>query len=646
MCGIVGIVPKDKTDPEKLSSIVKTMSDAITHRGPDDEGFLVLPNIALGMRRLSIIDVAGGHQPMLSSSGNKTIVFNGELYNYKTLRKELEAKGVSFKTTSDTEVVLEAIDAWGEQALKRLEGMFGLAVWDHQKDSLLISRDWTGQKSIYFAETSLGLMFASEIKALLATKLIKRELNIQAMSHYMSMRYLPNEMTFFAGINKLPASHYMTVTKNDRQTECFWERSYQPKHKLSETDLLDELDCIMENVVAEHLMSDVPIGAFLSGGIDSSLVVAYASKAMQEPLKTYSIGVNDDSQSELPWAKEVAERYQTNHLETIAEPDLAKLAPTVVHAMEEPADPLAFGNYVVSKVASEHVTVALGGDGGDEIFSGYDRYKGQQIAEIYGHLPAFLRHKLIRPMINMVPESFGYKSFATKLRWVDKMADSSGFERYADSAAFLRFPHPSKEKLFTDSAWSNISAQRSEELLRKYFEGDSAEAFIDKMLHADLSTRMADHQLPIVDKMSMAHSLEVRSPFLDRRVVDFAMKIPASWQMKGRRLKYIPRKLGERYLSKELLYRKKQGFGFPLALWFRNALKPLIQQVVDESYMVKDGIFQRDYMQTIVNEHVDGGIDHNYRLWMLFNIELFYRHYIREESIESLDEWVSKALPR
>jgi len=644
MCGIVGIVPKNNTNPEKLTSVIKTMAKAITHRGPDDEGFMVLPNVALGMRRLSIIDVAGGHQPITSASGNKTIVFNGELYNYKILRKELESSGINFKTTSDTEVVLEAIATWGEKALQRLEGMFGLAIWDHQKNSLMIARDWTGQKSIYFAETSLGLIFASEIKAILATELVKRELNVQAMSHYMSMRYLPNEMTFFSGIDKLPASHFMTVTNDERKTECFWDRSYQPKHQLSENDLLDELDSIMEEVVSEHLMSDVPIGAFLSGGIDSSLVVAYASKAMQEPLKTFSIGVNDDSQSELPWAKEVAERYRTSHLETIAEPDLAKLAPTVVHAMEEPADPLAFGNYVVSKVASEHVTVALGGDGGDEIFSGYDRYKGQQIAEIYSHCPATIRHDIIRPLINLVPESFGYKSFATKLRWLDKMADSSGFERYANSASFLRFPHQHKERLFTDTIWSNISAYRSEELLRKYFEEDSADAFIDKMLHADLSTRMADHQLPIVDKMSMTHSLEVRSPFLDRRIVDFAMKIPASWQMKRRRLKYIPRKLGERYLSKELLYRKKQGFGFPLALWFRHALKPLIQQVVDESYMVEDGIFQRDCMQTIVNEHVYGGIDHNYRLWMLFNIELFYRHYIREESIESLDEWVTKAL--
>ena len=646
MCGIAGIAPRIDTNPDKLASIVKIMTNAITHRGPDDEGLLTLPNIAMGIRRLSIIDVSGGHQPMTSSSGKKSIVFNGELYNYQTLRKELESVGAIFKTSSDTEVVLEAIDAWGEKALQKLEGMFGLAIWDHEQRKLMISRDWTGQKSIYFAETSLGLIFASEIKALLATGLVQRKLNIQAMSHYMSMRYLPDDLTFFDGISKLPASHFMTVKGNDRKTECYWKKSYQPKHKLKENELLDELDNIMKDVVSEHLMSDVPIGAFLSGGIDSSLIVSYASKAMKEPLKTFSIGVNDDSQSELPWAKEVADQYQTNHLETIAEPDLAKLAPTVVHAMEEPADPLAFGNYVVSKVASEHVTVALGGDGGDEIFSGYDRYKGQQIAEIYGHLPATLRHNLIRPMINLVPESFGYKSFATKLRWVDKMADSSGFERYANSAAFLRFPHTSKENLFTQTIWSKISSQRSEELLRKYFEEGTAEAFIDKMLHADLSTRMADHQLPIVDKMSMAHSLEVRSPFLDRRVVDFAMKIPASWQMKGRRLKYIPRKLGERYLSKELLYRNKQGFGFPLALWFRNTLKPLIQQVVDDSYMVKDGIFQKDYMQTIVNEHVDGGIDHNYRLWMLFNIELFYRHYIREESIESLDEWVSKALPR
>ena len=645
MCGIAGIVPNSGIDPVKLTKTLKNMTDAIVHRGPDDAGFHVESDIAIGIRRLSIIDIQGGQQPITSASRKKTIVFNGELYNYLILRKELESKGIKFKTTSDTEVVLEACDMWGNKALTRFEGMFGFALWDSEKRSLMIVRDYIGQKSIYFAETSFGFIFASEIKAILASGLVERKLNQKAMSHYMSMRYLPGQDTFFSGIYKIPASHYMNVTADERKTECYWQCSYQPKHTLNEGDLLDELDCIMEEVVSEHLMSDVPLGAFLSGGIDSSLVVAYASKVMDKPLRTFSIGVNDDSQSELPWAKEVANRYSTNHFETIAEPDLARLAPTVVHAMEEPADPLAFGNFMVSKVASEHVTVALGGDGGDEIFSGYDRYKGQQIAELYSHIPTLIRHKLIRPLLYEVSESFGYKSLATKLRWVDKMADSSGYERYANSAAYLRFPHSAKENLFTQSAWSKLSSERSEELLRDYFEDGQAEAFIDKMLYADLGTRLADHQLPIVDKMSMFHSLEVRSPFLDRRVVEFAMKIPAAWQMKKRRLKYIPRKLGERYLSKGLLYRKKQGFGFPLALWFRDSLKPLIQQVVNESVMVEEGIFNKAGMQRIIDEHIDGGIDHNYRLWMLFNLELFYRHYIKEETVAVLDDWVDKAMP-
>ncbi|MCH9004556.1 MAG: asparagine synthase (glutamine-hydrolyzing) [Proteobacteria bacterium] len=644
MCGIAGIIPRRDTDPDELSRIVNLMLNAIVHRGPDDQGILVQPDIAIGIRRLSIIDVAGGKQPITCASGMNTIVFNGELYNYRTLRKELESRGVKFDTSSDTEIVVEAYDAWGEQALQRFEGMFGFAVWDHQDKSLLIARDWVGQKSVYFSETTLGLIFASEIKALLASGLVKRELDTQAMFHYMSMRYLPGKATFFTGISKLPAAHTMRVTAIDRTTECYWNRAYQPKHSYNESELIDELDDIMQTVVSEHLMSDVPLGSFLSGGIDSSLIVAYASRALKEPLKTFSVGVNDDSQSELPWAKEVANRYNTNHFETISKPDLAMLAPAVVHAMEEPADPLAFGYYVVSKIAAEHVTVCLGGDGGDEIFSGYDRYKGQQLAEIYAQMPALLRHGIFRRLLKLVPDSFGYNSFATKLRWIDQMADSGRTERYADSAAFHRFPHTAKKFLFTESAWNKVSAERSEELLQQYFESGSADAFIDKMLYADLSTRMADHQLPIVDKMSMAHSLEVRSPFLDKRVVEFASKIPASWQMKQRRLKYIPRKLGERYLSKELLYRKKQGFGFPLALWIRDSLRPLIQKVIDESYLVEIGIFRRESMQNYLDEHVAGSIDHNYRLWMLLNLELFYRHYIREESVEQLNDWVAGAL--
>jgi asparagine synthase (glutamine-hydrolysing) len=642
MCGIVGIVPREPTDLGELEALVRRMAEAVRHRGPDEDGFLVTPEIALGMRRLRIIDVKGGQQPILTPDGSRAIVYNGEIYNFRTVRRELENQGCVFRTVSDTEVVLHALDRWGTDGIRRLEGMFAFAVWDAERKRLTLARDWLGQKSIYYAETRLGWVFASEIKALLTLDLIPREVDLVALSHFMSLRYLPVPRTLFAGISKVPAAHWAEVSATERRFTRYWKPAYDPKWKGSETEVIDELDSLMKNVVAEHLMSEVPLGAFLSGGIDSSLVVAYAALASEEPVRTFSIGVNEASQSELPWAKKVAERYATRHFERVIDPDLAGLAPRMVAVMEEPVDPFATGVYLVSQITAEHVTVALGGDGGDELFAGYDRYLGQSLAETYARIPAGMRRRVLRPLLRLIPESFGYKSFATKLRWLDQMAERDGEARYAESAAFLRFPHALKANLFTERVWKSLESAESERLLDKYFHDGSAEEFLDKMLHVDCMTRLAEHQLPIVDRMSMAHSLEVRSPFLDRRVTEYAMRIPASWKMRSRRIKYVTRKMGERYLSRDLLYRPKQGFGFPLALWFRDRWRPWIEELARSSRIIDAGLFRQEEIQRLVDEHVGGRIDHNYRLWLLLNTELWYRHFIDREPVAALEEWVDQ----
>jgi len=640
MCGIAGILPHRPTDPAQLTAAIERMVAALVHRGPDDQGTFVTHDVALGMRRLSIIDVAHGQQPMRSADGRYALVFNGEIYNHELLRKELEQAGRRFATHCDTEVVLAAFENWGESGLKRLEGMFSVAVWDQVGRSLVLARDWLGQKSLYWTDCRLGLAFASEIKALLTLPGVERKLDVQALSHYMSLRYLPGEATFFSGVSKIPAAHAMRWRGGERSATRLWTPGYEPKSQLSEERLLSEFDELMRTVVGQHLMSEVPLGAFLSGGIDSSLVVAYAAQLLSEPLRTFSIGVDHESQSELPWAEIVADRYATRHFETIVQPDLAGLAPRMVAAMEEPVDPFACGVYVVSEVASKHVTVALGGDGGDELFAGYDRYKGQELAELYAHVPQALRHTLLRPLIRRFPDNFGYNTFANKLRWLDQMADRGGVERYAESAAFLRFPHWRKQALFTQQAWSRVQGTASEQLLETYFADGSAANHLDRMLHADCMTRLADHQLPITDKMSMAHSLELRNPFLDRRIAEFAMRIPAGLKLRSGRIKCFTRKLGERYLPRDLLYRSKQGFGFPIALWLRGELRPLLQQLVDESHVVAAGIFRAEEIQRLADEHLSGVTDHNYRLWMIFNIDVFFRHYIEGESIASLEEWI------
>jgi asparagine synthase (glutamine-hydrolysing) len=642
MCGIAGIVPRQAADPKELAALVHKMTRALAHRGPDDEGFFVTPQIALGVRRLSIVDVSNGHQPMLTADRSKTLVFNGEIYNHERLRRDLEAMGHSFRTQCDTETLLHCFDQWGTEGIKRLEGMFGFACWDDKRRMLTLARDWFGQKSIYFTEISGMWAFASEIKALLVLDGIKREMDLEALSDYLSTRHLPATRTFFKGIQKLPPAHWAKITADGRVFQRYWKPAYAPKWTGTERDVLDGLDELMKEVVPEHLMSDVPLGAFLSGGIDSSTIVAYAALASQEQLRTFSVGVHDRSQSELPWARLVAERYSTRHFEEIVEPDLVGLAPLMTSFMEEPIDPFAAGVYVVSGVAAREVKVCLSGDGGDELFAGYDRYVGQTLAERYSQIPAPARRKLLRPLLRLVPESFGYKSLATKLRWLDQMAELKGIDRYAESAGFLRFPHGMKSSLFEERTWRGLERHRSEELLKNLFTDGSAEEFIDQMLHADCMTRLSEHALPIVDRMSMAHSLEVRCPFLDRRIAEYVMRIPADWKLRHGRIKYMARALSRRYLPKALVERKKQGFGFPLAVWFRDGLRPLIEGTVGASHLARDGIFRRQEMERLVREHVRGNVDHNYRLWLLFSLELFYRYWIERDSLDDLNEWVEQ----
>ena len=620
------------------------MCDDLVHRGPDDCGYFVTERVGLGMRRLSIIDRAHGQQPMATDDGRFVLVFNGEIYNYRSLRRMLEARGVRFTTDSDTEVVLRILEHDGPDGVRKLEGMFCYALWDTRTRELRLARDWLGQKSLYWTETPEGFAFASEIKALLTLPGVVRELDTTTLSHYMSLRYLPGDATFFRGIQKLPAAHEMLIAADGRRSlRELWRPAYEPKHSLTETRIIDRLDELLSEVVEEHLMSEVPLGCFLSGGIDSSLVVRYASRALRQPLSTYAIGVHDEGQNELPWARQVAEICKTRHTETIVEPDLAALTPRMVAALDEPVDPFGAGVYIVSEVARRHVTVALGGDGGDELFAGYDRYKGQRLAEVYSAVPGPLRHGLLRPLIRAIPDSFGYNSITAKLRWIDKMADSKGFERYADSVAHLRFPQGMKAELFAPGPWASLERDSSEQLIGKLFGDGSASDFVDRMLHVDCSTRLTENQLPIVDHMSMAHSLELRSPFLDRRVAEFAMRIPSELKLKNGRIKYVTRELAARYFPDRIVNRPKKGFGFPLALWLRGPLRTLMQRTIDESRFVSAGLFRHEALQRMQDEHSGGKVDHNYRLWMIFNLEVFWRHYFDGEPVSSLEEWVRAA---
>jgi len=642
MCGIAGIFAANDRDHQAARENVRTMTLRLVHRGPDDEGLYADGRIALGVRRLAVIDIEHGRQPMATDNGQLVMVYNGEIYNQHLLRQDLQARGVRFLTRSDTEVLLQQIAFFGVDSLRCVEGMFAFAAWSTERQELILARDWLGQKSLYWADTPIGFAFASEIKALLSLPGVTPDLDLEALSHYMSFRYLPGESTFFRGINQLRPGHVMTVGRGGRRLEELWRPDYQPKVTRTESDLLEELDELLTTVVPEHLMSEVPLGCLLSGGIDSSLISHYAGRASDTPLRTFAIGVHEAGQSELPWARRVASACGAHHTESLVDPDLALLTPRMVASLEEPVDPFGAGVYAVSEVARRHVTVALGGDGGDELFAGYDRYQGQRLAQLYSSIPRPIRHGMLRPALARVPDSFGYKSLAARLHWLDQMADSGGFERFAESLCHLRFSHEAKQALFCGPAAEALKTDSSE-LLRTIYDDAPASEVLDRMLHVDCQTRLAENQLPTVDRMSMAHSLELRSPFLDRRVATFAMQLPTSLKLRRGRLKYLPRMLAARHFGQEIALRPKQGFGFPLALWLRGPLRGLMLRLLDESRFVAAGLFRREALATMLREHLDGRRDHNYRLWMWFNLEVFWRTWIENDPVEVTEAWIQAA---
>lgn len=632
MCGICGQISPDGVDLKKLQD----MTAEIRHRGPDDDGFYVNGVIGLANRRLSIIDLDSGKQPISNENGSIWIVFNGEIYNYPILRSQLIEQGHTFKTHSDTEVIVHLYEEYGPDCVKKLRGMFAFAIWDEAKQRLFLARDPLGQKPVYFTQKNGNFAFASEIKALLRGENITPRLNTRAMHHLISLRCIPDADTLFQGIDKLPAGHILLFEHGELIIKPYWDLHYEPKLTGSETEITENLHQLLLDTVACHMLSDVPLGVFLSGGIDSSLIAAMMSTLSDNPVKTFSIGVKAQDFNELPYARIVAEQYNTDHYEFIVEPDLIATLPEMIWRMEEPVDPFAFGVYSVARLASQHVKVALGGDGGDEMFAGYDRYFGNQIVDLYCLLPSPVRQHLIEPIIKKLPDNYSYNNRVQKLRWLIAMSKTSAGERYSHSASFLRFSHAHKQALYTKALWRELGGLDSTEHLLHYYEANNASHAIDKMLYTDVKTRLADHLLMIGDRMTMAHSLEGRSPFVDQYVTEFVARIPAELKLKGRRLKHIQREVARKYLPDTLINRPKKGFGFPLAYWFKNELRELTTTMFQHSNLVAEGYFQQEAMTTLLNEHIGGQVDHNYRLWLLLNLELWHRLYIEGKSGEDL----------
>ncbi len=618
----------------------------MAYRGPDDAGYYNDDAISLGHRRLSINDIEGGHQPIPNEDGNVLLLCNGEIYNSPALRGELLSRGHKFRTATDVEVIIHLYEEKGEECFAMLRGMFAVAIWDKTRRRLLLARDHMGQKPLFFATRGGEIAFASEPKCVLESGLINRDVDLEGLWHYMSLRYLPDDRSLFKGVCKLPAATYAVWEGGTLRTEKYWKLdTFKNKRSGTEEELTDELESILLDTIKLHLLSDVPVGTFLSGGIDSSLITAMTAKITGRKFNTFSIGVNDQI-NELPWAEKIAKQYDLNWITETVEADLIGTIPEMCYHMDEPADPFGVGVYLVSQVAAKHDKVVLSGDGGDENFAGYDRFAGQKLARMYGLIPGFLRRGVAAPIIGLIPESFGYKSLAGKLRWLNDVgshAKTAG-DAYARSMSVLRFTQEQKDALFTDDAIKQIGDTDSIQQILKYFDDGTADEYLDKMLYTDLMTRIPDQLLAISDRMSMAHSIEIRPPLIDYKVTEFAASLPCSIKLKGtgRGLKYILRNVAKRYMSADLVDRPKQGFGFPIAKWLRNDLANFQRNLFKESRFVELGLFKQDEINRLMNEHIGGKADHNFRLWILINLEIWHRMCIEGQSVSECHELINR----
>ena len=626
MCGIAGILYTEASRGVYADEL-KRMCDTMVHRGPDDEGFYVRGNVGLGMRRLSIIDLAGGHQPIFNEDGSVCIVFNGEVYNFRDLRRDLEARGHRFATNTDTEAIVHAYEEYGDECVHRLNGMFAFAIWDGRRRRLLLARDRLGVKPLYYLWDGYRLLFGSELKAILQGEEVPRNLDLQALDTYLTFEYVPAPRSIFRDIKKLPPGHLLVAQDGDVAVRRYWE---VPWHRLEgrEEELADALYELLKDAVRIRLVSDVPLGAFLSGGIDSSTVVGLMSQVMDRPVTTFSIGFDDPSYNELEHARRVARHFGTEHHELVIRPDIVKLVEELVGFLDEPlADVSIFPTYLVSQLARRHVTVALSGDGGDELFAGYEWYVADKVERSYRRLPAFLRAHLVPWVVERVPPSSQKKGLVNKVkRFVEGATLPESLQHFRWST-FLR--EETRGRLYSGDLLHSLNGHDASSSLVAYLEAFREADPLWRQQFADIKAYLADDILAKVDRMSMANSLEARTPFLDYRVVEFAAGVPSELKLKGFTTKYLLKRSMARILPPEVLTRKKEGFSIPMKNWLRRELRPMLEEVLSPERLRQEGLFDPAYVEALKEQHLRGVANHSHQLWALMVFETWRDVYLR-----------------
>lgn len=622
MCGIAGFISPEKNDLTiDRGALLGRMCEAIAHRGPDDQGTVVMDRAALGMRRLAIIDLVTGHQPMFSDDKRYAIVFNGEIYNYRELKADLESRGFRFQSNSDTETILHAFEAYGVDCVQHLRGMFAFAIWDSVEEELFLARDRVGKKPLFYSLLSDGtFVFGSEIKSILLHPKIRKELDTKALDSYLTFGYVPESQCIFKDFRKVQPGCFLRFSNGKIAEDRYW--SFPMSHDSGNTSdqLVAELRETLEEAVRIRMISDVPLGAFLSGGVDSSAVVGLMSRISPEPVKTFSIGFNEDTFSELKYARIAAGHFGTDHHEFMVTPDLVSIVDDLVWHFDEPfADPSSLPTFMVSKLAREHVTVVLSGDGGDELFAGYSRYLTYLSRSWSDRLPQPVK-QICAKLADAAPEKFPGKYFLNNLSF-----DPVG--RYIDLVS--HFNRQRREKLYSSGSLERLSGSFA--FGESEFARIESEQFnedpLGHLLQLDSVTYLPSDVMVKVDRMSMASSLEARAPLLDHKLIELAARIPTRFKLENGETKAIFKKAISGLAPDEILYRQKQGFGVPIVEWINRELHDRIRETLLDGRATRE-YFNVEYIELLLNEHKERRRDHAYSLWLLFMLELWVDRYI------------------
>jgi len=630
MCGIAGVVGGT---PDRETPATRAMVRAIAHRGPDDSGVWSSDHAVLGNCRLQIIDLEAGRQPLGNEDGSLWITYNGEIYNYRDLRRGLLERGHELRTHTDTEVVLHLFEEEGVACLPKLRGMFAFAVWDTRRRRLFAARDRFGQKPFFYTRLGKRLAFCSEIKGLLALADVAVEPEPRAVDYYLGLRFVPPPLTLFRGIEKLAPGSWLTWAGGDIATGSWWDPEFPTVDPRSDEEWIEGLRERLDDAVRAHLESDVEVGAFVSGGLDSGVVVSSMARQVGGPVRSFAVGSADPSFDERPHARRVADHCATRHVESVVDDEQLGSIPRLVRCLDEPSDPISACFYESARLAAAHVKVVLGGDGGDELFAGFDRYAAFDAVSRFRRVPAILRNGLARPLVERLRLGFGYKEVAQKGRWLLDMADLEGGARYARMTTFFRFGARERRALYGSRLAAALRGADAEAEVVGHFDAAPTDETLHRMIYADLRTRFPEHTLMLSDRLAMSHGLELRSPLLDDELADYCFSMPARLKIRGGQTKYALRRAAEGRLPREIIAREKQGFMFPVASWLNGETADRLVERLVGGPLVREDWIRPEVPRRLMAEHEAHRADHHVRIWMLLNLDAWYRIYVDGEDV-------------